>query len=131
MSLRHPLGRALGRGAAKSGVSHWWVQRVTAVALVPLTLWFLVRIIRLPDYGYETVREWIGSGWTPVGLIFLIGAMAWHSALGIQVVIEDYVPNKSIKIMALFTSTIFHVLVAVAGVYAVLNIAFTTAISAG
>jgi succinate dehydrogenase / fumarate reductase membrane anchor subunit len=123
MSLRHPLGRALGRGSAKSGVSHWWVQRVTSVALVPLTLWFVLRIVTLPDYGYDTVREWIGSSWTPIGLILLIGAMAWHSALGIQVVIEDYVPNKLIKVMALFTSTIFHVLVAVAGVYAVLQIA--------
>ena len=125
MSLQSPLGRAIGRGSAKQGVSHFWVQRVTAVALVPLTLWFALRVTGLPDYEQETVRAWIATGWHPVWLILLIGTLAWHSALGVQVVLEDYVHEKGIKLAALVTSNFLHVLAVVAGAYAVLRVAFT------
>ena len=131
MSLQSPLTRVRGRGSAKSGVSHWWVQRVTAVTLVPLTLWFVVKLLGLPSLNIGDVREWVAEGWTPVLLIMLLGAMAWHSALGVQVVLEDYIRLKSLKVAALFTSTIFHVLVAIAGSYAVLRIALATPITAG
>ena len=131
MSLQSPLTRVRGRGSAKSGVSHWWVQRVTAVTLVPLTLWFVVKLLGLPSLNIGDVREWVAESWTPVLLIMLLGAMAWHSALGVQVVLEDYIRLKSLKVAALFTSTIFHVLVAIAGSYAVLRIALTTPITAG
>lgn len=131
MSLQSPLTRVRGRGSAKQGVSHWWVQRVTAVVLVPLTIWFVVKLLGLPSLGFDDVRSWIAEGWNPVLLIILLGALAWHSALGIQVVLEDYIHVKALKVAALFTSTIFHVLVAVAGSYAVLRIAFTTPITAG
>jgi succinate dehydrogenase / fumarate reductase membrane anchor subunit len=125
MSLQSPLGRVIGRGSAKQGVSHFWVQRVTAVALVPLTLWFALRVTGLPDYEQETVRAWIATGWHPVWLILLIGTLAWHSALGVQVVLEDYVHEKGIKLAALVTSNFLHVLAVVAGAYAVLRVAFT------
>jgi succinate dehydrogenase / fumarate reductase membrane anchor subunit len=125
MSLQSPLGRVIGRGSAKQGVSHFWVQRVTAVALVPLTLWFALRVTGLPDYEQETVRAWIAAGWHPVWLILLIGTLAWHSALGVQVVLEDYVHEKGIKLAALVTSNFLHVLAVVAGAYAVLRVAFT------
>jgi succinate dehydrogenase / fumarate reductase membrane anchor subunit len=104
---------------------------VTAVTLVPLTLWFVVKLLGLPSLNIGDVREWVAEGWTPVLLIMLLGAMAWHSALGVQVVLEDYIRLKSLKVAALFTSTIFHVLVAIAGSYAVLRIALTTPITAG
>ena len=126
MSLRSPIGRALGRGSAKSGVSHWWVQRLTAVALVPLTVWFAFAVVHLPTSDYEAVRAWVASGINPVLLLQLIGALAWHSALGVQVVLEDYVHAKRLKLAALLASTLLHALLAVAGVYAVLRIAFTT-----
>jgi succinate dehydrogenase / fumarate reductase membrane anchor subunit len=125
MSLQSPLGRVIGRGSAKQGVSHFWVQRVTAVALIPLTLWFALRVTGLPDYEQETVRAWIATGWHPVWLILLIGTLAWHSALGVQVVLEDYVHEKGIKLAALVTSNFLHVLAVVAGTYAVLRVAFT------
>ena len=125
MSLQSPLGRVIGRGSAKQGVSHFWVQRVTAIALIPLTLWFALRVTGLPDYEQETVRAWIATGWHPVWLILLIGTLAWHSALGVQVVLEDYVHEKGIKVAALVTSTFLHVLAVVAGTYAVLRVAFT------
>jgi succinate dehydrogenase / fumarate reductase, membrane anchor subunit len=130
MSLRSPLARVLGRGSAKSGMSHWWSQRLTAIALVPLTVWFVVQLAGLASVpaglGLESVRAWVASGLTPVLLVLLIGALAWHSALGVQVVLEDYVHAKGLKLAALLASTLLHALLAVAGVYAVLRIAFTT-----
>lgn len=126
MSLRSPLGKALGRGSAKQGVAHWWGQRVSAVALVPLTLWFVLEIIHLPLTDQGAVRAWVASGIHPVLLLLFIGSTAWHSALGVQVVLEDYVAHKPIKLAALLTNTFFHVVVAIAAGYAVLRIAFTT-----
>jgi len=126
MSLRSPLGKVLGRGSAKQGVAHWWAQRVSAVALVPLTLWFAFQVVHLPTTDQFAVREWIASGFNPVLLVLLVGTIAWHSALGVQVVLEDYVPNKAVKLTALLANTFIHVVVAVAACYAVLRIAFTT-----
>lgn len=131
MSLRSPLGRVLGRGAAKSGVAHWWVQRVSAIALVPLTLWFLIELVSLPLADHASVRAWIAGGWTPVALVLLIGTTSWHSALGVQVVIEDYVHHAGLKLASLLASSMLHVLVAVAGIYAVLRVAFTTPFTQG
>ena len=130
MSLRSPLGKVLGRGSAKQGVSHWWVQRVSAIALVPLTLWFAFQVVHLPTADYDAVRAWAASGFNPAWLSLFLSAVAVHSQLGVQVVIEDYVPHKGAKVTALLANTFLHIVVAVAGVYAVLRIAFTT-LSAG
>lgn len=126
MSLQSPLGKVLGRGSAKSGVSHWWVQRVTAVALVPLTIWFAFQVVHLPTTDLDAVRGWIAHGVNPVLLVLMLLALCWHSALGVQVVLEDYVHTKGLKLASLLASTFAHLLLAVAGVYAVLRIAFTT-----
>jgi len=126
MSLQSPLGKVLGRGSAKSGVSHWWVQRVTAVALVPLTIWFAFQVVHLPTTDLDAVRGWISHGVNPVLLVLMLLALCWHSALGVQVVLEDYVHTKGLKLASLLASTFAHLLLAAAGVYAVLRIAFTT-----
>jgi succinate dehydrogenase / fumarate reductase membrane anchor subunit len=126
MSLRSPLGKVLGRGSAKQGVAHWWAQRLSAVALVPLTVWFALEVVHLPTSSQEAVRAWVASGINPILLLLLIGTMSWHSALGVQVVLEDYVAHKPIKLAALLTNTFFHVVVATAAGYAVLRIAFST-----
>jgi succinate dehydrogenase / fumarate reductase membrane anchor subunit len=124
MSLRTPLGTVLGRGAARSGVHHWWVQRVTAVALVPLTLWLLFSLSRLPLADQATVTHWMAASWHPVLLCLTILVMAWHSALGVQVVIEDYVHGKLTRTVTLLLVDFIHVLAAAAGLYAVLHVAF-------
>jgi succinate dehydrogenase / fumarate reductase membrane anchor subunit len=123
VSLRTPLGRVLGHGAAKSGVHHWWMQRVSAVALVPLTVWLLCSLIRLPLGNYAAVSAWMATGWRPLWLILTVLVMAWHSALGVQVVIEDYVHGKLAKPLLLMALNFFHVVVAATGVFAVLRLA--------
>ena len=123
MSLRTPLGRVLGMGSAKEGVHHWWVQRVTSVALIPLAVSFIVSLICLPALDYASVHAWVHQSWTAVLLVLFIGLACWHSKLGMQVVIEDYVHGGA-KTLSLLISTFAHTLIAAASIFAVLKVAF-------
>jgi succinate dehydrogenase / fumarate reductase, membrane anchor subunit len=122
-SLRSPLAVVLGQGSAKEGVHHWWVQRLTSVALVPLTVWFVVSLLSLPAFDHATVSAWMGQLWTAVFLILLVLTAAWHSQLGVRVVVEDYVHGQGAKALVLALITFFHVVIAVAGVLAILKVA--------
>lgn len=123
MSLRSPLARVLGLGSAKEGVHHWRVQRLTSVALVLLTVWFVVSLLSLPSFDHATVSAWMGQLWTAVFLVLLVLTGAWHSQLGVRVVVEDYVHGSGAKALTLALITFFHVVVAVAGVLAILKVA--------
>jgi succinate dehydrogenase membrane anchor subunit len=123
MTLRSPLGRVLNHGAAHGGVSHWIVERVTALALAPLSIWLLVTLLSLPQFDHATVSTWVARGWNPVWLALLVLLASWHSWLGIQIVVEDYVHGLS-KTLTLLGSTFVHALLALSGVYAVLHVVF-------
>jgi succinate dehydrogenase / fumarate reductase membrane anchor subunit len=123
MSLQSPLGRVLGHGSAKEGVHHWWVQRLTSIALIPLTVWFVVSLFALPASDYATVVAWMAHGWTALLLVLFIAVATWHSKLGVQVVIEDYVHGGT-KTLSLIVSTFAHLLVAAAAIFAVLRVTF-------
>jgi succinate dehydrogenase / fumarate reductase membrane anchor subunit len=123
VSLQTPLGRVLGLGSARDGVHHWWVQRLTSVALIPLSVWLLVSLLALPSLDYATVHAWIAHGWTAFLLSLVIGVAAWHSQLGMQVIIEDYVHGGT-KTVTLVVSTFAHVLLGAAAIFATLRIAF-------
>jgi succinate dehydrogenase / fumarate reductase membrane anchor subunit len=124
MSLRSPLGRARGLGSAKSGTQHWWAQRLTAVALVPLTIWFVIAIIGVTGGDHASARAFIGNPVTAVLLILLIVATFHHAQLGLQVVIEDYVHSKSSEIVLLLLVKGAAIVLATAAIFAVLSIAF-------
>jgi succinate dehydrogenase / fumarate reductase, membrane anchor subunit len=124
MSLRSPLGRVLGQGAARDGVRHWWLQRLTSVALVPLTVWFVVSLLALPSLGHATLLAWMSQSSTALLLILLVLVAAWHSQLGLRVVVEDYVHGAGMRTLSLVLITFAHVLLAAAGVFAVLRVAF-------
>jgi succinate dehydrogenase / fumarate reductase membrane anchor subunit len=121
VNLRSPLSQALGSGSAKEGVAHWWVQRLTAVALVPLTLWFVLSLFALPTVDYFTVRDWISVPWHSVGTLLLVITLLWHSSLGVQVVIEDYVQHHGVKVISLVLVKFLHFALGVAGAFAVLK----------
>ena len=128
MSWRSALGRVEGHGSAKEGVSHWWAQRLSSVALIGLGCWFAVSMLALPGLDYPTVAAWVRGGLTAPALILLVVVSAWHSALGIRAVLEDYVHEVGMKTFALALSSFAHVIVAAAGTFAVLRIAFGSAV---
>jgi succinate dehydrogenase / fumarate reductase membrane anchor subunit len=123
MSLRAALGEVLGRGSAKEGVHHWWLQRVTSVALVPLSIGFVVSLLALPALDYATLIAWMRQGGTALGLVLFVLVAARHSHLGVRVVIEDYVHAPGAKTLALVLSDFAHFLFAAAAVFAVLKVA--------
>jgi succinate dehydrogenase / fumarate reductase membrane anchor subunit len=126
VSLRSPLGRVLGLGSAKEGVHHWWLQRLTSVALVPLAVWFVVSLLSLPSLDHATVVAWMAQSWTALLLILLVLIGTWHSQLGLRVVVEDYV-HSGAKTLTLVIITFAHTLIAAAGVFAILKVAFGAA----
>ena len=120
--FRSPLARAAGLGSAKSGFEHWWTERVTAVALVPLTVWFAASLIAHSGSDYETFIAWLGSPVAAVLMILLLVALFWHTALGLQVVIEDYV-HSGAKLWALLAMRFLCFGLAAAGIVATLRVA--------
>ncbi|MBS0611865.1 MAG: succinate dehydrogenase, hydrophobic membrane anchor protein [Proteobacteria bacterium] len=124
MSLRSPLGRVLGLGSAREGVTHWWAQRVGAVALVPLCLWLVLSLAALGSLDHEAVVGFLRQPLNTLLALLLVLAGAHHSYLGVEVVIEDYVHAPAAKITGLVLSRLAHMLAAAAGVFALLRIAF-------
>ncbi|MBI10727.1 MAG: succinate dehydrogenase, hydrophobic membrane anchor protein [Rhodospirillaceae bacterium] len=124
MSLRSPLGRVRGLGSAKSGTEHFWAQRVTAVALIPLTLWFVYSILALGNGDHAVASAWMQSPLNAVLLLLLIVATFHHMQLGLQVVIEDYIHVEYMKIVMLVIVKGASLLLGVAAAFAVLKVSF-------
>ena len=121
--MRTPLARAMGLGSARKGLGHWWAERVSAVALVPLTLWFVADIIAHVGGDYGAFTAWVKSPMTAVLMILLLVALFHHTALGLQVVIEDYI-HSSVRFAALALARLGCYALAAAGILAALKIAF-------
>ncbi len=101
MSLQSPLARVRGLGSAKEGLHHWWVQRLTALALVPLGLWFIYSLVIVTGADYQTARAWMGDTLNAALLLLFIISLYYHAVLGVQVVIEDYIDSEWQKITCL------------------------------
>lgn len=123
MTLRSPLAKARGLGSAKSGTDHWWAQRMSAVALVVLVVWFVISLIAHVGAPYEEMRAWIGSPLPAVLIISLLIAMFYHAQLGLQVVIEDYVHAEAPKLAALLVVKGLAFVLGLLGVLSVIKIA--------
>ncbi|NID14438.1 succinate dehydrogenase, hydrophobic membrane anchor protein [Luteibacter yeojuensis] len=121
--LRNPLARARGLGSAKEGSGHWMVQRVTGLALVFLTLWFVITALGLMHSDYATARETLGKPWNAVLLAALLITSFRHAVLGLQVVIEDYVHTRWLEVASLVLIKFIAVLAMLIGVLAVLRVA--------
>jgi len=122
--LRTPLSRARGLGSAKEGVHHFWAQRITAVALIPLVAWFAISLIMMSGADYAVVRAWIGSPAVMVLLVLTIVIGLHHGQLGLQVVIEDYVHNDGVKLALIVLVRFIAVFFGLAGIVAILRIGF-------
>lgn len=122
--FRNDLARVRGLGSAKEGVQHWWVQRVTAILLVPLAIWLLVGLVAHVGDGYRPVVRWLSHPVSLAGFLLLLGAGFWHLALGLQVVIEDYVHREGCKLALILAARFACLVLALAGILSLLFIAF-------
>jgi succinate dehydrogenase / fumarate reductase membrane anchor subunit len=125
-ALRTPLGRVRGLGSAKAGTHHWWMQRVTSIALLPLTVWFVVSVIGLAGASYADTLAFIGAPVNAVLLLALIAATFHHMASGLQVVVEDYVRGELPRLGLILAIKGGCALLALASVFAVLRIALAS-----
>jgi succinate dehydrogenase / fumarate reductase membrane anchor subunit len=119
--------RVFGGGKAHAASRHWIAQRLTAIALVPLAIWFLVSLLLLPDLAYASVHAWVARPLPATLLCLLIVALFWHSRLGVQEVIADYVRPPFMHAATSWLSTLLHLLAAAAALLAVLRIALGNA----
>lgn len=123
-SLRSHLGRARGLGSAHEGLHHWWAQRMTALALIPLGLWFVASVICLAGADYAAISQWLSAPFTVGALSLTILAVFYHAVLGIQIVIEDYIHTKAVKMTLLILLQFGGFVFAAAAIVSLLMIAF-------
>ena len=124
-SMRTPLGKVRGLGSAKDGTAHWWAQRVSAIALVPLVLYVLYLLVSLAGADYATVRLTIAQPVNALLLILFIGTAFWHARLGLQVVIEDYIHVGWLEISLMIAVKFVYVVLGLAAIIAIGRIAFS------
>jgi succinate dehydrogenase / fumarate reductase membrane anchor subunit len=122
--IRTPIGRVRGLGSARSGTGHFWHQRLTAVANVPLTIAFIIILVSLLGRSHAAVVQILGSPLVAIVMLLFIGSITYHMKLGMQVIIEDYVHDEKWKFAAVIGNIFFCVAVGLAAVYAILKLSF-------
>ena len=121
--MRTDLGRVRGLGTAKEGVHHWWMQRLTAIALIPLTLWFIISIATLNNASYTETVNWLSIPLVSIFMILLVSAMLYHALLGVQVVVEDYIHQEGFKFLLLIGLKFIFLVLGVVAIFSLLKIA--------
>jgi len=124
MSMRAPLAKVRGTGSAKSGVHHWWAQKLTSLLLVPLFLWFVASMISVATADYATAVAWLKSPLNSSFMVILIGGTFYHAQLGMQVVFEDYVSTQWLRTTSIILFRFLALLLAVISIVAVLSTAW-------
>ena len=122
MDLRSPLSKATGLGSAKHGFSHWWWQRVTAIALIPLTLWFVYSLLCLFGSDYQQASAWLASPLNATIMLLFVLTALYHAQTGVQVVIEDYVHGKVMNLSLLLCVKFISVIMAMLAIISVLKV---------
>ena len=124
MSLRTPLGRARGHGSAKHGPDHWWHQRLTAIALVPLSAWLIGSLVSQIGNNHQAFTAWLATPGRSVAISLFLFAAFYHMKLGLQVVIEDYVHSRLLSMVLQIFTTFITILLGTASIFAVMKLAF-------
>lgn len=122
-NLRNPLARAHNHGAAGDGVGHWWAQRFTAIVLVPLTAWLVWALFTLVGADHATASAWLGRPWNAAMAILFVGAAFYHTKLGLQVVVEDYVHHRPSEVALQLLVTIGTIVGGLVSAIAILKLA--------
>ena len=122
VDLRTPLARVLGMGSAKQGSSHWWWQRMTSVALVPLGVWFVISVLMLAGSDHGSATLWLRSPFQAAPFLLFMAVAFWHAAVGLQVVVEDYIHSEGLKMAVLITIKMIIALASVISVLLLLRI---------
>ena len=122
--MRTPLGKVRGLGSAREGTQHFWRQRLTAIANIPLLLFFVGFLIALNGAGYAEVRAALANPFVALVMILFLISGLYHMRLGMQVIIEDYVISEGLKLLTIALSTFFTIAVGVASIFALLKLAF-------
>ena len=122
--FKTPLSKAKGLGSAKDGVGHWWAQRMTALALLPLALWFCFSLASLPSMHYGAFTAWLAAPWNAILMLAVVVAGLYHGALGCQVIIEDYVSDTALRTAGIIAVKGLAALALIIGVFSVLKVAF-------
>lgn len=123
MKLVTPLSKAKGMGAAKDGTEHFWQQRLTALILIPLSLWFGFSLAALPQADYSTVLAWLQSPFNSIALILFLMTSLYHGQMGVQVVIEDYIASTPLKLTLIIANKLLSLIAAVVAVFAIIKLA--------
>jgi len=124
MDLRTPLARALGHGPAKEGADHWWWQRLTAVALVPLSIWFVISLLQTLGQDHQATTLWLHSPLNASLILAFVISLFYHAQLGLQVVIEDYVSGEGRRMVLLILMKFTMALLALVAMVSILQVAF-------
>ena len=122
-SMSTPLARVRGLGSAKSGLHHWWHQRVSAVAMVGLVSWMVVLLFSLVDADYQTALNMLAHPVNATVVVLFIAVGLWHASLGLQVVLEDYVANEGVRLIAILAVKMAASVIAVLSILSVLKVA--------
>ena len=122
-SMSTPLARARGLGSAKSGLHHWWHQRVSAVAMVGLVSWMVVLLFSLVDADYQTALNMLAHPVNATVVVLFVAVGLWHASLGLQVVLEDYVANEGVRLIAILAVKMAASVTAILAILSVLKVA--------
>lgn len=124
-SMRSALGKARGLGSSRSGVSHWWLQRLTAMGMIPLVLYTIGGLVLHAGADYETAKLWIAQPFNATALLLLLATGFFHASLGLQVIIEDYISKETTRLLSLVAVKLVMTAFATLSIFSVLSIAFS------